>query len=143
MYWDDEQVPSVEIPLGDFFGVGHGVAGSFFSLPLSMYVGDSSTRPTRNCWFPMPYADGARLELVNEGGVPYYHYFYIDSEEHQTIPDGVGRFHAQWRRENPTEPVARPADGSEIKNLTGAENYVILDAKGQGQYVGCVLRIGN
>jgi len=49
MYWDVEQSPSVEVPLGDFFGVGHGVAGSFYSLPLSMYIADSSTRPTRNC----------------------------------------------------------------------------------------------
>jgi len=141
MYWDGEQSPSVEVPLGDFFGVGHGAAGSFYSLPLSMYVADSSTRPTRNCWFPMPYAEGARLELVNEGAVPYVHYFHIDYEEHQTIPDEVGRFHAQWRRENSTKPLARPADGSEIKNLTATENYVILDAKGRGQYVGCVLSV--
>ena len=95
MYWDGEESPSVEVPLGDFFGVGHGAVGNFFSLPLSMYVADSSTRPTRNCWFPMPYADGAKLELTNESTVPYIHYFYIDYEEQQTIPDEVGRFHAQ------------------------------------------------
>lgn len=141
IYWDGEQEPSVEVPLGDFFGVGHGAAGSFYSLPLSMYVADSSTRPTRNCWFPMPYADGARLELVNECEVPYYHYFYVDYEEHPAIPDDRGRFHALWRRENPTKQVARPADGSEIKNTTGTENYVILEAKGRGQYVGCVLSV--
>lgn len=141
IYWDGEESPSVEVPLGDFFGVGHGTVGNFFSLPLSMYVADSSTRPTRNCWFPMPYADGAKLELVNEGTVPYIHYFYIDYEDQQTIPDEIGRFHAEWRRENPTKPVARPADGSGIKNLTASENYIILDAKGRGQYVGCVLSV--
>jgi len=141
MYWDGEQSPSVEVPLGDFFGVGHGAASSFYSLPLSMYIADSSTRPTRNCWFPMPYAEGGSLELVNEGTVPYVHYFHIDYEEHQTVPDEVGRFHARWRRENPTKPVARPAEGSEIKNLTATENYIILDAKGRGQYVGCVLSV--
>lgn len=141
MYWDGEQNPSVEVPLGDFFGVGHGAAGSFYSLPLSMYVGDSSTRPTRNCWFPMPYANGARLEIVNESTVPYYHYFYVDYEEHRPISFEIGRFHAQWRRENPTKAVVRPSDGSEIKNVTGIENYLILDAKGEGQYVGCVLSV--
>jgi len=141
MCWDSEQEPSVKVPIGDFFGVGHAAVGSFYSLPLSMYVADSSTKPTRNCWFPMPYADGAALELTNEGTVPYLHYFYIDYEEHRQIPDEVGRFHAQWRRENPTGPVARPSGGSEIKNLTATDNYIILDGKGRGQYVGCVLSV--
>ena len=141
MYWDGEKSPSVEVPLGDFFGVGHGSVGNFYSLPLSMYAADSPTRPTRNCWFPMPYSDGAVLELVNECNVPYQHYFYVDYEVHKTIPDGIGRFHAQWRRENPTKPVARPAEGSEVKNVTGIENYIILDARGRGQYAGCVLSV--
>ncbi len=141
IYWDGEASPSVDVPLGDFFGVGHGAAGSFYSLPLSMYVADVPTRPTRNCWFPMPYARGAGFELVNEGTAPYRHYFYLDYEEHEGVPDGVGRFHAQWRRENPTVAVQPPADGSEIKNVTGSENYVILEAEGRGQYVGCVLSV--
>lgn len=141
MYWDGEQSPSVDVPLGDFFGVGHGASGSFFAQPLSMYIADRATGPTRNCWFPMPFADGAMLELVNEGTAPYHHYFYVDYEEHKTIPDDLGRFHAQWRRENPTVAVTTPADGSEIKNTTGTDNYVILDAAGRGQYVGCVLSV--
>ncbi len=141
IYWDGEASPSVDVPLGDFFGVGHGAAGSFYSLPLSMYVADVPTRPTRNCWFPMPYARGAVFELVNEGTAPYRHYFYLDYEEHEGVPDGIGRFHAQWRRENPTVAVQPPADGSEIQNVTGSENYVILEAEGRGQYVGCVLSV--
>jgi len=141
MYWDNEKSPSVEVPLGDFFGVGHGAVGSFFSLPLSMYVADSPTRPARNCWFAMPFANGARLELVNESQSLYVHYFYVDYEEHDSIPDDVGRFHAQWRRENPTKPVAKASEAAEIKNTTGTENYVILDARGRGQYVGCVLSV--
>jgi hypothetical protein len=141
MYWDGEHDPSVDVPLGDFFGVGHGASGSFYSLPISMYVADLPTQPARNCWFPMPYANSAKFELVNDCHVPYYHYFYIDYEVHPKMPKNVGRFHAQWRRENPTKPVTRPADGSEIKNITGTENYVILDAEGEGQYVGCVLSV--
>ena len=78
IYWDGESRPSVEVPLGDFFGVGHAAVGSFYSLPLSMYVADSPTRPTRNCWFPMPFSRGARFELVNEGEREYSHYFYIN-----------------------------------------------------------------
>jgi len=141
IYWDGEKNPSVEVPLGDFFGVGHGAVGSFFSLPLSMYTADEPTRPTRNCWFPMPYAEGARFELVNECNVPYVHYFHIDYEELKEIPNDVGRFHAQWRRENPTKPIPQPSDGSELRNISGTENYMILDAKGKGQYVGCVLSV--
>jgi hypothetical protein len=141
MYWDGEQNPSVEVPLGDFFGVGHGAVGSYYSAPLSMYVADLPTHPARNCWFPMPFAGGAKLELVNECSAPYSHYFYVDYEEHRALPDEVGRFHAQWRRESPTRAVARPADDSKIKNTTGTENYIILDARGRGQYVGCVLSI--
>jgi hypothetical protein len=89
----------------------------------------------------MPFADGARFELANEGASPYQHYFHIDYEEQASLPDNLGRFHAQWRRENPTQAVTRPADGSEIKNVTGNENYVILEARGRGQYVGCVLSV--
>ncbi len=141
IYWDGEEHPSVEVPLGDFFGVGHGAAGSFFSLPLSMYVADQSTQPTRNCWFPMPFADGAVFEITNEGTVPYVHYFYVDYEEHQMIPADLGRFHAQWRRENSTVAVAVPAGEVETKNRAAHDNYVILDAAGRGQYVGCVLSV--
>jgi hypothetical protein len=141
IYWDGENRPSVDVPLGDFFGVGHAAVGSFFSLPLSMYVADSSTRPTRNCWFPMPFSRGARFELVNEGEREYSHYFYINYEEHPSVPDDLGRFHAQWRRENPTTPEPPPGDGSEIRNVTGTGNYVILEAQGRGQYVGCVLSV--
>ncbi|MBN1943564.1 MAG: DUF2961 domain-containing protein [Phycisphaerae bacterium] len=141
MYWDGEDTPSVDVPLGDFFGVGHGAAGNYFSLPLSMYQADSPPKPTRQCWFPMPYSNGARFELVNEGEADYRHYYYVDYEQYDEIPADLGRFHAQWRRENPTVAVPHPEDGSELKNVTGEENYVILDAAGRGQYVGCVLSV--
>ena len=94
MYWDGEPTPSVEVPLGDFFGVGHGAAGSFFAAPISMYQAGLPTHPARNCWFPMPFSAGARLVLVNEGTSPYYHYFCVDYEEHSAIPEDLGRFHA-------------------------------------------------
>lgn len=141
MYWDGERDPSVEVPLGDFFGVGHGAVGSFFSAPLSMYVADSPTRPARNCWFPMPFQEEAKVELENECENPYVHYFYVDYEEHGSIPEDLGRFHAMWRRENPTKAMPKPLDGSEIKNTSAAGNYRILEAKGRGQYAGCVLSV--
>jgi hypothetical protein len=88
----------------------------------------------------MPFSRRARLEIQNECKVPYYHYFYVDYEKHEKIPANMGRFHAQWLRENPTKAVKVPKN-SEIKNTNGLENYIILDATGKGQYVGCVLSV--
>jgi len=136
MYWDGERNPSVESPLGDFFGAGHGIAGNYWSLPLSMKTADNPERPAMNCWFPMPFAKSARIELTNECGKEFSAYFYIDYQKYEKLPGGLGRFHAQWRRENPCKAV-KFKEGEPETNLTGKENYVILEAEGRGHYVGC------
>ena len=64
MYWDGESSPSVEVPVGDFFGMGFGRRRNFVSLPLQMSPEDGKSF---NCWFPMPFARGARFELENQG----------------------------------------------------------------------------
>jgi hypothetical protein len=101
MFWDGEESPSVIVPVGDFFGIGHGLTANYASLPLQM-----SPQNGRgfNCFFPMPFCEGARIEVANEGTmeVPAF-YFYIDYEEHERIGNDLGRFHAQWRRENPCQ----------------------------------------
>ena len=130
MYWDGEQTPSVEVPLGDFFGVGHGASGSFYSMPLSMYVADSPARPTRNCWFPMPFATHAKITIENDmpgDRVLGQLFFQIDFEKRASLPANTGRLHAQFRRQNPTV-------------LT--EDFVILDdVQGPGMFFGCVMGI--
>ena len=132
MFWDGEKEPSVETPIGDFFGLGHAATTYFSSLPLSMF--DRGF----NCFFPMPFYERARIEVHNEGsGGPLILYFYIDYEVHESLPQGLGTFHAQWRRENPCAPVQLPND----RNVDGKENYVILEAEGRGHYVGCHLNI--
>ena len=160
MFWDGAASPSVEVPLGDFFGIGFGLRRNFVSLPLQM-----SPQNGRgfNCWFPMPFASGARFELENQGQHQRLIFFYIDYEEHRAIDANHGRFHAWWNRTNPTAGTARehgytradygysdarPAgaglaiDGPwKRANLTGARNYVILDVAGCGHYVGCNLNI--
>lgn len=139
MYWDGEEEPSVECPIGDFFGLGHGIVSHFVSAPLQMW--DRSF----NCWFPMPFADGARITLENQGEGNAVVYFYIDYHVPERMDDDLGRFHAQWRRElvvqadTPEGPMARGQVGR--LNATGADNYVILDAEGKGQYVGCHLNL--
>jgi hypothetical protein len=132
MFWDGEQKPSVEVPLGDFFGLGHAATTYFTSLPLSMF--DRGF----NCYFPMPFNRSARLEVHSECyGLPLILYFYVDYELHESLPEGLGAFHAQWRRENPCKAV----ELANSQNTDGKENYVVLEAEGHGHYVGCHLDI--
>jgi len=128
MYWDGEENPSVEAPVGDFFGVGHGIVTHYISLPLAMI-----TSRGFNCYFPMPFNKSARITVTNDGQQPvgafYYHVDY-ETYDRPLGPDAA-YFHARWHRENPTTAT----DGS--PNTTGADNYVILEARGRGHYVGC------
>ncbi len=164
-YWDGEESPSVEVPLGDFYGVGFGLRRNFVSLPLQMSPQDGKSM---NCWFPMPFARGARFELENQGERMRLFYFYIDYEEYPSLDPSQARFHAWWNRRNPSAGTARAKgysredyydesrpvgaglgltlpklDGGPWRepNLTGADNYVILEATGEGQYVGCNLNV--
>ncbi|HHY82617.1 MAG TPA: DUF2961 domain-containing protein [Clostridiales bacterium] len=144
MYWDDEEEPSVEVPIGDFFGMGHGMTRNFVSAPLQMSPEDGKGF---NCWFPMPY-EKARIEILNECDSSMTVYFYIDYEEYEKLPEGLLRFHSQWRRENPTKGMhSENMPNREFLfggyNTDGAENYVILEAEGRGHYVGCNLNIHN
>jgi len=142
MYWDGENNPSVETPVGDFFGVGHGVTNHFISLPLNMIRGPGrGPSAGMNCYFPMPFSTGARMELENESDAEITSfYFHIDYDEMERIPGNFGRFHATWNRENPCKAIEY--EGEEL-NTTGDENYVMLYAEGMGHYVGCVLNVDN
>jgi hypothetical protein len=150
-WWDDEERPSVEVPIGDFFGLGHGLCRNFASLPLQMSPEDGRGF---NCWFPMPFQSGARFAVTNEAEAPYRLYFYIDYESYaaKTSMAEFGRFHAVWRRENPTAGWADPSlrwedhhdemwQAWQTPNVTGKDNYVILEAEGRGHYVGCHLDV--
>jgi hypothetical protein len=146
MYWDGERDPSVLVPLGDFFGMGHGETNTFWSLPLVMAP---SKGTGLNCYFPMPYVAGARIEVTSENFITEARlYFNIDYEEWPQPGENLGRFHAQWRRENPCNGVSDEGMSSHThqhagKNLSDEGNYVILEAVGHGQYVGCNLNVHN
>lgn len=145
-WWDGQEHPSVECPIGDFFGLGHGRFKNFNSLPLQMSPADGRGM---NCWWPMPFGQ-ARLTLENQGDRKVHVYFYIDYEEYDTAPGPeFGRFHTLWRRENPTEGWLEEKLGPdnyrriwrEHPNLSDEGNYLILEAEGSGVYVGCHLNI--
>jgi hypothetical protein len=145
MYWDGEDKPSVEVPVGDFFGMGHAQTKNFSSKPLSMSPENGNSF---NSYFAMPFAAGARIELHNEYEGTIRTYFYIDYEAYDRIADSYLRFHANWHRDNPCAGIAKEGHSNEFyqfggQNTTGAGNYVILDAVGSGHYVGCHLDIHN
>lgn len=143
MFWDGSREPSVEAPIGDFFGMGHGVSRNFVSAPLQMSPENGTGF---NCWFPMPFAKGARIEITNECDEGMKIYYYVDWEEYNQAPNGL-RFHASWNREI-TKGISEKGVGvkefqEDGVNTTGEGNYVILDQKGDGHYVGCNVNIHN
>lgn len=145
MKWDNETGYSVEVPLGDFFGVGHAMMVNFTSLPLQMSPAEGRAF---NCFFPMPFGERAQLELVNECDEELTFYYYVDYELHDEVGSDLGRFHAQWRRQNPCDGIDDTGMSNMEysfggKNLDGAGNYVLLEAEGWGHYVGCNLNIHN
>ena len=146
MYWDGNPEPSVEVPIGDFFGTGFeyedipgGHTGqryhSWQSLPLTV------RGRALSCYFEMPFSKGARITLTNDGknDVPHL-YYQIDYQGYAdaSITDKQGRFHAQWRNEL---TASIPQKESKGINLDGKNNYMFMHAKGQGQFVGLILSI--
>lgn len=145
-YWDGEEEPSVQAPLGDFFGMGHGMTKNYVSEPLQMSPQDGRGL---NCWFPMPYSQSAKLTITNECDSTLMFYYYVDYEKLESLPDHMLRFHAKWHRELPTK--GKPPESFKChrdwcfqgNNTTGNDNYVILEAQGRGHYVGCNINIHN
>jgi hypothetical protein len=119
MYWDGDEYPSVEAPIGAFFGVGFGEQRDYISLPLN------ETSGGYDCYWPMPFHKSARWTLTNGSGKPLQSFYYnIDYTAFDSLPKDTRHFHAQFRRENPTTPE---------------KDYVILDTVGAGHYVGTAL----
>jgi hypothetical protein len=152
-FWDGEASPSIESPVGDFFGVGHARVSNYWCLPLNMVTGGGAERGARaamNCFFAMPYARGARFTVENQGQQAVRSlYYYVDYEEYGGLPDNALRFHAQWRRANPTRSSVDLGGRqdftktNEIVNFDGKLNYVILEAAGRGHYVGCNVSVDH
>ncbi len=119
IYFDGAKTPNVEAPLGDFFGVMHGVD----YYPVNTPFVSVKEHNGYECFFEMPFAKSARLEITNAPDAS--NSFYLQVAWHR-YPDQEmkekRRFSAQWRREMPT-----PRYGND---------YMILDADGPGQLIG-------
>ena len=150
--WDNAESPSIVCPLGDFFGLGHGIVNSYQSLLFS-----ASTRANNqfnqgcalNAYVPMPFRERALVELLNESEEMHRQYFYVDYEQGPVAED-AGYLHAEFRRANPfpgwggdVRVNTRDANIVNKERLAWDNNYVILDTAGRGHYLGCNLSVTN
>ena len=125
IYWDGSDVPSVEVPLGDFFAVGNGVRANVNSLPVKV----SSYGRGYNCYWQMPFRREAKITLANESDKePASCYFQIDWVKLDQPPEETMYFHARYHQEYPPR-LGRP--------------YTVFVGKGRGHYVGTVLSSQN
>ena len=137
-WWDGETSPSVEAPIGDFFGLGLGEYYVYQSALLAV-----APVKALNAYFQMPFAGRARVTVTNEGKFATRSLYYaIDYVALPSLPEGLGRFHAQYRQAAPCKGwtndwVNNGSPGiNSRKNLDGVDNYVFLDAEGHGHFVG-------
>ena len=150
--WDNAAKPSVLVPLGDFFCLGHNLVNSFQS-----YLFTASTHKNNqfnegcalNCYVQMPFRERALVELVNESDEVHGQYFYIDFETYdQPLSEESAYFHAEFRRENPFggwghEILVNTPEANIVnkEQLAWENNYVILETHGRGHYIGCNLSV--
>ncbi|MBN2578948.1 MAG: DUF2961 domain-containing protein [Pirellulales bacterium] len=122
MYWDDQQRPAVEAPLGDFFANAFGIRSEVISMPVVVEDADSY-----NGYWRMPFRKAARIEVVNQSEKPLVGLYHnIDWIRLDALPEDTPYFYAQYRQEYPVQ---------------NGKDYVILDTKGKGHYVGTVLSV--
>ncbi|MFQ6133395.1 MAG: glycoside hydrolase family 172 protein [Armatimonadota bacterium] len=130
IYWDGEKEPSVEAPLGDFFGTAPGI-NPYESLPLGMRADG-----LMYCYWRMQFWHKARVEVVNQGpgwvnvGLEVRYtpgWVGPGGPASSTVLSEAGYFHAKWRREAPSHTF----------------DYPFLEATGWGKYVGVVMNVHN
>jgi hypothetical protein len=120
MYWDQEETPSVEVPLGDFFANGHGLRYNVNSLMVAVNPSGGF-----NSYWPLPFRQSARITIENQHAEAIRGFFYQITYALGDVPGEAGYFHAQWRRSMTTRQVPE---------------HVILDGvQGRGHYVGTFL----
>ena len=123
-YWDDQTIPSVEVPIADFFGNSHGRLALFDSEFLTV----AESRGGFNSYFPMPFKKNARLQVYNENDTEIVYFFYqVDYTIGDIVTEETPYFHSQFRR---------------ILNTTMYEDYIILDGiEGKGRFMGASIGV--
>ena len=131
IYWDDGEAPSVEAPVGDFFGNG------YRKRPFRSLLMGLSEAGEYYAFFPMPFERRAMIEVANESPVETVSVRARVRYGWAPFDPDVGRFHAKWRRQ---EMVGVDLDGS---NRSDDHNYPILEVHGRGRYIGATLNVWN
>jgi Protein of unknown function (DUF2961)/HEAT repeats len=123
VYYDGSTTASVDAPVGDFFGVGHGQ-----ERPVnSIMVRNASSGRARNSYWPMPFRKSCKITITNEGRRRVSNvYYHVDWKKVPALPPDIGYFHAYYRQELPA---------------VMGRHYEILNVTGRGHYVGTVLSV--
>ena len=123
VYYDGSPVPSVDAPVGDFFGVGLGLESPLESLAIR----DSSSGRSRNSYWPMPFARSCRITVTNEGSRRVSNlYYHVDYRKVPELPADTRYFHARYHQELP---------------VVAGRFYPVLEIDGEGHYVGTVFSV--
>ena len=123
VYYDGSASPSVDAPVGDFFGAGHGYERAVNSL---MVVNGSSGR-SRNSYWPMPFRKSCKITITNEGRRRVSNlYYHVDWQKRKDLPADAGYFHAWYKQELPAQK---------------GKPYQVLSVRGRGQYIGTLLNV--
>ncbi len=143
MYWDQETAPSVETPIGDFFGLSLGDYFTYASQAMTV-----APMKALNCYLPMPFRSSALVTVTNEGPAPVAAFYAnLDYELVPQLPADTLYLHAQYRQAAPctgwTDDWQSNGDPIVLRqtNLYGEGNYVVMEATGQGQYIGTSLGV--
>ncbi|HIE04262.1 MAG TPA: DUF2961 domain-containing protein [Candidatus Latescibacteria bacterium] len=119
-YWDGEGEPSVEVPLGDFFAVGHGLRYKVNSIPVAVNPNGGF-----NCYWPMPFRKSALITIENQRWEDITGFFYQITYALGDVPEDSLYFHAQWRRS--------------MTSRQHPEHTILEGVRGRGHYVGTFL----
>jgi hypothetical protein len=139
IYWDGNEYPSVESPIGPFFGQGWDETYPWTSLPLAASPVKGNALVS---YFKMPFASGARIEIENQADIDIgAFYYYIDYIEQEKPTENLAYFHAWYNQLVTVTPPEGENEWSLLsnevgKNPGGEGNYKIMQTEGKGHYVG-------
>jgi len=133
-WWDGKDKPSIETPVGDFFGLN---LGEYFHYQ-SEYLACSPGR-SLNCYFTMPFRKAARMTVTNEGKEDVNAFYSNIDYVSASMPSDAMYFHAQYRQAQPN--VAVQYAGPQKLNPDGKANYVYGEARGRGHLMGVTVGV--
>ena len=119
-YWDGEESPSVEVPLGDFFANGHALRCNVNSLPVAVNPSGGF-----NSYWPMPFRQRCQITIENQHWEDIEGFFYQVSYALAPVPEAAAYFHAQWRRS--------------VTERREPQHTILEGIRGRGHYVGTYL----